>query len=74
MKAILLIMFWKAMESVFTNEDQHILEILKQGNLMEKVKNYGWMDLYMKENLKMEKKMVVVVIYGVNKVFMKESG
>jgi len=74
MKAILLKIFWKVMENASTNEDQHILEILKQGNLMEKVKNCGWMDLYMKENSKMEKRMVMVVIYGVNKVFMKESG
>lgn len=55
-------------------EDLSILANLNKGNRMELVKKYGQMDLFMKGNFKMGKKMEREFINGVSKVHIMDNG
>ena len=48
-------------------------DIGKMINKMDMVKKFGLMVVYMKENIKMEKKMVQGNLNGVMEVYMKEN-
>jgi len=55
-------------------EDLYTLDNLGKENLMELVKKYGLMVLFMKVSFKMEKRMEKEFISGVSKVHIMENG